>query len=127
MFSDRAISRTTARVTPGEDEVVRRVRPQLAVEHADDVRVRSFRHDAVAHHDRFDRAALGRGLLRQHVRQQLDRLDVAAQPANVGHGDALGATLAGVFRRDEPVHRRVDRRRHGVRRENDAFAAPPPA
>ncbi len=94
---------------PSENEVVRLVRAQHAVQHADDVGVRSLGHDAVADHDRFDGVSLLGRLFRQHVGKKLNRLDVASEPAHVGHGDALGATLADVLRRGEAVHGRVHR------------------
>ena len=72
----------------GENQMIRRMRPNHAIEDADDVRVRSFSDDAVADHDRLDRAALGGRLPGHHVRQELDRLDVAPQPADVRNGDA---------------------------------------
>ena len=82
---------------PGQHRVVERVRANLAVEHAEHVGVRPFSDDAVANHERFHRAALGRGLFGEHVRQELDGLDVAAQPTDVGRRDRGGAARADIF------------------------------
>ena len=50
--------------------------------------------EAVAEHDRLERAVVGRDLPRQHVAEQRDALDVAALPAEVARADAGHALVA---------------------------------
>src|SRR5690606_22925050 len=59
-----------------------------AVPDAEEIRTRPFRQHAVPYEDRFESPRLFRLLLGEDVRQEADRLDVAAEPADVGYGDA---------------------------------------
>ena len=86
------------RVMPGRMSWSERMRDQLAVA-ADDPGIRRGAFgDAALRVDEpgLARALLARGLLGQHIRQQRDRFDVDALPADVGHGDdgdAVGGQL----------------------------------
>ena len=74
---------------PRQNVAAERMRDQLAVA-ADDPGIRRGTFgDAALRIDQpgFARAAVARGLLGQHIRQQRDRFDVDALPADIGHGD----------------------------------------
>src|SRR4051794_4713292 len=78
---------------PGKDELV--LRRRLDHPAADDEHVggRRLSQLAVAQKEGLDRIGLGRKLAQQHVADERDRLDVAAQPAVVARGDRAGAAL----------------------------------
>src|SRR5690242_19543139 len=89
----------------GQYEVRLRGAEDGSVPHDEDVARRGLGQLALAHQDRLD-AALVRGEGAQHaIAEQRSRLDVAAQPAEIGHDDRLGAGAHQLRRRRDELAR----------------------
>src|SRR5690606_33039041 len=65
----------------GQDVVRAWIGAQLTIDHAEHVRRAPLRYGAIPDQQRLPSASLDRPLLRDHVREQVDRLDVAPCPA----------------------------------------------
>ena len=78
----------------GQDLVRERPRDQRLALDDPGGRGGAFGDDAILHQPGFLRAALGGELLGEHRRQQVDALDVAARPAQIGQETTLMPVLA---------------------------------
>src|SRR5207237_646330 len=86
----------------GQDEWRKWMRTQLTILDAQNTRVRALGDDAVPDEDRLERAGDLGLLLRHDVREQLDGLYVAVQPARVRLRDRFGAGGSRCVRHLEP-------------------------
>src|SRR5437016_3947187 len=93
--------------------MIRWVCAQDPVDHPERRRMRALGDDTIANEDRLARARFRRRLTRQYVRQELHRLEVAAQPAHIGLGDDFGAAETRLTWRERARHREHRRRRAG--------------
>ena len=105
---------------PGQDVLGQRMRAQHAVDHGEHVGRGALGHQAVAMEDRLVGAGLGRDLPREDVAEQVDRLQVAALPAEIGIRHRRRALFAQMTRHDElrrgDIHGRWRARRREVMR-----------
>ena len=60
---------------------------QRAVDDAKEIRLRALRHHAIANQHRLECAALFRGLRRENVGEEIQRLQIAPAPPQIGVSD----------------------------------------
>ena len=102
---------------PRQDVVRERIRPQHPLHHEERIRRRALGEHPVTVHQRLVGACFLRRLPRQHRPEEVDGLQVATRPTDVGERDPLRAVVAHGEVRRERTRGSVDRGRRAGRRE----------